>query len=543
LTYWLRGGLAYGLLTGLAVVLADARVGRAEPLPWSWAGLGFGVGAGSAFGLHAGPAVGLIIGGALGLAYGLLVPRMGSRRADFPALHERVQKLPWSWPTPLWGVIFGVAAMQMLTLLTDDVDVWFFGLVVGLAAGLLVPRMSGRRTDDPTLGHCTGTSAAAERANPLPLYWYWPNLRFALVLGLLVAAAVLIYALVLTEEFALLGGLIGMLVLGLGVSLLAQRMRGRRATSLSHLSHVSLGLAVGLALARSPGLLLGISGVLLLGLVIGPLFLEVRGIWASESIHQDRPERPRTAIEPVEQIRLSSWQQLAGNILSAWLLVGPGFALGVAIVDQVLPGAGSGTGHEWLLGLISGSLLALHAGMANGVVKGITDKRTTPNEGIHRSARHGILIGLVSGLSGGLTFGLFAGLISRTIFGPATMMLLGTPGGSIPARTVELTGGLIAGGFLGLLLGIGGGLAFGGNACLRHLALRALLVRNGAAPWRYVGFLNDMADRRFLHQAGSGYLFIHGMLRDHFAGEPSVIAERLPWSAPPDDQDQEGGAL
>jgi hypothetical protein len=68
-------------------------------------------------------------------------------------------------------------------------------------------------------------------------------------------------------------------------------------------------------------------------------------------------------------------------------------------------------------------------------------------------------------------------------------------------------------------------------------------VRNGAAPWRYVGFLNDMTNRRFLHQAGSGYLFIHGMLRDHFAGEPSVIAERPLWSAPPDDQDQEGGAL
>jgi hypothetical protein len=74
------------------------------------------------------------------------------------------------------------------------------------------------------------------------------------------------------------------------------------------------------------------------------------------------------------------------------------------------------------------------------------------------------------------------------------MMLFGTSGESTLARTVGLAGGLIAGGFLGLLLGIGGGLAFGGNACLRHLALRALLVRNGAAPWRYVGFLNDMTD-------------------------------------------------
>jgi hypothetical protein len=86
--------------------------------------------------------------------------------------------------------------------------------------------------------------------------------------------------------------------------------------------------------------------------------------------------------------------------------------------------------------------------------QGVADKRTTPNEGIHRSARHGVLIGLVSGL----TFGLFAGLVS--------MMLFGTSGESTLAWTVGLAGGLIAGGFGGLLLGIGGGLAFGGNACL-----------------------------------------------------------------------------
>jgi len=77
--------------------------------------------------------------------------------------------------------------------------------------------------------------------------------------------------------------------------------------------------------------------------------------------------------------------------------------------------------------------------------------------------------------------------------------------------------GLEAGLTAGLAAGLAVGFIYGGGACLRHLVLRGLLVHNGNAPWRYVRFLDAAAARLFLSRNGSGYLFIHRLLRDYFA--------------------------
>jgi hypothetical protein len=92
----------------------------------------------------------------------------------------------------------------------------------------------------------------------------------------------------------------------------------------------------------------------------------------------------------------------------------------------------------------------------------------------------------------------------------------------------RLAGGLVVrlafGLTVALSLALFLGLPYGGSACLRHLTLRLLLVRNGSVPWHYVDFLTYAVDRNLLHKVGGGYSFIHRLLQEYFAArhmEPS----------------------
>jgi hypothetical protein len=156
-----------------------------------------------------------------------------------------------------------------------------------------------------------------------------------------------------------------------------------------------------------------------------------------------------------------------------------------ALFGVLLSGLTVGLGVGLLAGLSTGLLGVLGSGLSRGEIK----TQTTPNEGIHRSAR----LALVFGLGGGLVFGLVGWLLAG----------LGIKLG------------------VGLLVGLGGGLVFGldcgGLTCLQHLVLRLLLVRNGFAPWCYVEFLDYATERIFLRNVGGGYIFIHRLLQDYFA--------------------------
>jgi hypothetical protein len=52
---------------------------------------------------------------------------------------------------------------------------------------------------------------------------------------------------------------------------------------------------------------------------------------------------------------------------------------------------------------------------------------------------------------------------------------------------------------------------------LLHYLLRALLTKAGLLPWKYHQFLNWTCDRFILQKIGDSYIFIHPMLREHFA--------------------------
>lgn len=60
-------------------------------------------------------------------------------------------------------------------------------------------------------------------------------------------------------------------------------------------------------------------------------------------------------------------------------------------------------------------------------------------------------------------------------------------------------------------------LSYGGRACIQHLTLRVALTLNRIIPWDYVAFLDYAVDRLFLQKVGGGYIFMHRLLREHFA--------------------------
>ncbi len=74
-------------------------------------------------------------------------------------------------------------------------------------------------------------------------------------------------------------------------------------------------------------------------------------------------------------------------------------------------------------------------------------------------------------------------------------------------------------GITGVLgLGLGGAFGFGGLACIQHVVLRFFLWRGGWLPWRLPQFLDYAADRILLRKVGGGYIFIHRLLLEYFAG-------------------------
>jgi hypothetical protein len=61
-----------------------------------------------------------------------------------------------------------------------------------------------------------------------------------------------------------------------------------------------------------------------------------------------------------------------------------------------------------------------------------------------------------------------------------------------------------------------------------HYAIRALLTHARLLPWHYHQFLDWTCDRFILQKIGDSYIFIHPMLREHFA--QMDIDEFIQWS-------------
>ena len=63
-----------------------------------------------------------------------------------------------------------------------------------------------------------------------------------------------------------------------------------------------------------------------------------------------------------------------------------------------------------------------------------------------------------------------------------------------------------------------GFLWFGGLELIRHFSIRIVLAATRRFPFAAVRLLNEAVGLAFVRRAGSGYVFMHGMLLEHFAG-------------------------
>ena len=152
----------------------------------------------------------------------------------------------------------------------------------------------------------------------------------------------------------------------------------------------------------------------------------------------------------------------------------------------------------WISALILAPLAALLGGLTGGLSSETLDKSDLimPNQGIRRSARHGVIIGITGTLIGGLV----GGLLTLPIVGEFAPMLF-----------------LIYALIFGPLIGLVSGLRAGGLACIQHFVLRWFLWRNESLPWNYSRFLDYAARRVLLRKVGGGYIFVHRLLLEYFA--------------------------
>jgi len=277
--------------------------------------------------------------------------------------------------------------------------------------------------------------------------------------------------------FGLLGGLAG----GLGGGLLYYRALEIGAAQFYSLADRLVDGREGLVAGMGVGLLGGLIGSL--------------GGYSKE-------------IKPVEKLQWS-WSAARHKWINK-LFKRLGFGLLGGLVFGLVFGLLGGLGNQLvfrllgglLFGLLGGILFGLLGGLGDGFTVGEIGSQSFPNEGIKRSIRKALICGLL----GGLLFGLGGGL------------LFGLGGG--------LLGGLEGGLLFGLLGGLGGGLRFGGRACLHHFALRLVLWQKNFAPLKYIRFLDYATARIFLRKVGGGYVFVHRMLLEYFAARQQISVEQ-----------------
>jgi hypothetical protein len=152
-----------------------------------------------------------------------------------------------------------------------------------------------------------------------------------------------------------------------------------------------------------------------------------------------------------------------------------------------------------ILGLLVGAIAALTHGMDGGVV----ETKVHPNQGIVLTARNAAVGGLI-----------------MTVLTAAAIAVLLLYGGVdvITASVVAFS--------LAPALGLSCSLCLGGFEVLQHYTLRWILSSSRRVPFRCHGFLEQSVKLLFMQRVGGGYIFIHRMLMDYFATQPSRNASQ-----------------
>ncbi len=247
-----------------------------------------------------------------------------------------------------------------------------------------------------------------------------------------------------------------------------------------------LGIMIALASTLIYGLLSGIAITLAFGVILGPI-----GDIAYRT--------PGGQIRVVEKLGWS-WSSSAKGV---------GMGVVIGIVAGALVALARRRGAIISFSVAGASAFGLLGWVAGGLTGNEVEIRTVPNQGIRYSASNALRVGIPIGAAGvlGATVGIRLAYV--LIFNLNIQII------QLVAFT-ELSYELIFGLLTGLTLGLAFSLFFGGLALARHFILRVILYRY--APWNMAHFLDYAAERVFLRKVGGGYIFVHRLLLDYFAG-------------------------
>ena len=235
-------------------------------------------------------------------------------------------------------------------------------------------------------------------------------------------------------------------------------------------------------------------------------------------------------IEKMQPYWLKNRKQKQTYILMLGLMLGLMGVLIGGLIGVLIRGLDEGLMFALMLGLM-GVLMGLMGGLMRGL-RVILDQEVTEEiktvEILQINWKKILIYLLIFGLIGGLMEGLIFGLIGGLIFGLMEGLREGLEISEIETKTTPnqgirksarnaITVALVFGLVFGLMFGLAGWLRNGGEACIKHFSLRLILYRNNYIPWNYARFLDYAADRILLQKVGGGYIFIHRMLMEHFA--------------------------
>lgn len=270
-----------------------------------------------------------------------------------------------------------------------------------------------------------------------------------------------------------------------------------------------LGLINGSVWGLITRMMAGLIGSLIGGLTIGLIIGFIYNLYNLETIELVE----EISISMSRQARQKIWQVIQKN-LSYSLMIG--LSSGVAIGLIVSPIA-------WLIiALICSANFLIITSLIFGL-KADVQARIKPNQGIKNSLKNMLIVSMIS-----FMFSLLLKLLLENLLIVTSKYL---PSTLLKPLLEQLFTGIVASKSLGskyypfpfvvsipitglILLTVRLG---GGDALIRHIALRLVLAWNRYAPLRYDLLLNYCTERLLLQRVGGRYRFMHKLLQDHFA--------------------------
>ncbi len=139
-------------------------------------------------------------------------------------------------------------------------------------------------------------------------------------------------------------------------------------------------------------------------------------------------------------------------------------------------------------------MIAVSKGLNSGLSTSLLDPHNIalPNQGIRRSARNSLLVGLAS-----LFFIVGIPILVVILFKWTFLLPILLSITPLIVLTIALR--------------------IGGTACIQHFVLRWLLWWERAIPWNYPHFLDYATEHVLLQKVGGGYMFVHRFLLEYFA--------------------------